>query len=84
MGNRSESLQKLVREFNEKHDVAVIARMTGTPNRGQTPASPRPSRTVCQPTFTAPDLPVNPATTAVPSADMTLAEFQSKELTVRI
>ena len=80
LGGRSESLQKMVRDFNSKHDVSVVARMTGTGDRSQTPpTSSRSGRTICQPTFTAPQLPVNPAATATPPVETTLAEFQTKE-----
>lgn len=85
----SDSLTAKVKAFNQEHDVDVISRVaqsTATPTKTTTstttpkpsPTRPLPPRTVCQPTFDSPKIPMNLESTGVPHETLPLEEFETK------
>ena len=82
LGNRAEKLQNLVKSFNANHSVSLLASLRNTGRSTAAAAAPQQTQTtraMCQPTFTPPDVPINPSQFGVPSETADLVDFQSKE-----
>lgn len=92
LAGREECLQKKISQFNSENDVSLISKLhehgragtvqgTSASNRTNPSGSTPPrSRTVCQPVFTAPNVPINPQATAVPCSILEASELQAKKL----
>ena len=87
LGAKSETLQKLIKAFNEKHrtDLALpgsssrpgATNVAATTTRAGSNAT---NRTLCQPVFVPPDAPVDFLKTYAPTVTLLQSEFESQEL----
>lgn len=91
LSGREETLQKKISQFNAENDVSLICKLqehgragtvqgTSASSRTNPGSTPPRSRTVCQPVFTAPNVPINPQATGVPSCILDGSELQAKKL----
>ena len=83
----ADGLQKLLKQFNETHDVSKLQNLrshSSSPASSAAGGQPQPpqnnsTRTLCEPTFVAPNVPLKMSLQGVPSEVIPLVDFQSKE-----
>ena len=77
---KSHTLVKQVEAFNEANNTRLLANSNAAPAttaRQNTP--PRPRRTLCEPSFEAPEIPVDFCKTWTPEARLLQGELEAKE-----
>lgn len=91
VAGRTESLTEAVKKFNEEFSMSVlhsakqatkqaqVQRPGGTRTTEGVSQQPQPRRTLGQPIFTSPNVPINVSRIGVPAENLELAAFQEKE-----